>query len=170
MLDASEYFIALRPAATIERSALIWELFLPAHRKTQGTQTLRFHHLCHAECTLSYFMDDIVFINHRHLLPIAITGANHEGAGETPAPLYPLQDFKALYKYCIIIILAGKHFSQRELWKICIINNIRMGSSFNVCVQYVVCYIRFDVFVDMRKDSHIETELWDRFCLSLIHI
>jgi len=50
-------------------------------------------------------MDDIVFINHRHLLPIAITGANHEGAGETPAPLYPLQDFKALYKYCIIIII-----------------------------------------------------------------
>jgi len=24
-----------------------------------------------------------------------------------PAPLYPLQDFKALYKYCIIIILLS---------------------------------------------------------------
>jgi len=26
-------------------------------------------------------------------------------ASVSPAPLYPLQDFKALYKYCIIIII-----------------------------------------------------------------
>jgi len=32
----------------------------------------------------------------------------------TEAPLYPLQDFKALYKYCIIIIIIIKSPTKRH--------------------------------------------------------
>ena len=31
-----------------------------------------------------------------------------------------------------------------------------------MCVQYIIYYIRFDLFVEMREEGRAEEELWDR--------
>jgi len=40
------------------------------------------------------------------------------------------------------------------------INKVKNAS--NVCVQYVLYYIRFDLFGEMREEGWTGEELWDR--------
>jgi len=66
-------------------------------------------------------------------------------------------------KYILLVCLTEKsRFTVCTFWRIWVFNKIRMCLLLNKYVQYVIGYIRFGPFIDMKKEEWSKKVLLDK--------